>query len=503
MLKTGQEHLEALRDGRRVYIGRERIDDVTCHPAFKNTALTMAALFDMKADPSNRDVMAFEENGQWYSTHFLRATCQAHLQKRTAAHQKISAMTHGLIGRSFDHVASFVTGMAMKPDELDKGDAGAHGFGQNLVDYYHHLRENDIYAAYAVLPPQASRDPAFYQRQNLPVPTLRVVDETDDGVVVSGMKMLATAGVFCDELWIGNMQPLAPNQSKEAVTCAIRTNDPGVTLWSRQPFETNAANEFDAPLSYRYDETDSMVVCENVKVPWERVFVLDDPKLSREVYFDTPSHSFGNHQSGVRYLSKLRLLVGLCSRVAQATGADKVPAVRELLGDLAAQEASLAAMIAGQLHDFEHWPGGDAGYVCFNRRYVYAALSFCTQNNSKLVDTLRELCGGGVFQMPASSDVMLDADLGALFQQYWQTPQLDALDRMKLFKLAWDMVGSEFAGRHQQYEKFYAGAGFVVSDYSNRVAPWAEFDAIVDRLLDGYDVPNADELAERKKELMG
>ena len=503
MLKTGKQHLNGLRDGRRVYIGRERVDDVTAHPAFTNAAHTIAAMFDMKADPANRDVMAFEENGSWYSSYFLRATGQADLQKRTDAHLKISAMTHGLIGRSYDHVSSFVTGMAMNPDVLDRDDEGKHGFGQNLVNYYAHMRENDIYAAYAVLPPQAARDPAFYQRQNLPVPTLRIVDERDDGVVISGMKMLATAGVFCDELWIGNVQPLAPTQAKEAITCAVPVNDPGVTLWSRQPFEKNAANEFDAPLSYRYDETDSMVVCDNVLVPWEKIFVLDNPKLSRDIYFDTPSHCFGNHQSGVRYLSKLRLLVGLCSRVAQATGADKVPAVRELLGDLTAQEASLAAMIAGQLHDFENWPGGEHGYVCFNRRYMYAALRFCTQSNSKLVDTLRELCGGGVFQMPASVDVMTDPDLGALFAQYWQTPQLAAIDRMKLFKLAWDMVGSEFAGRHQQYEKFYAGAGFVVSDYSYRVAPWAEFDDVVDRLLAGYDVPSDIELEARRKELMG
>ena len=503
MLKTGKQHLEGLRDGRRVYVERERIDDVATHPAFKNAAHTIAAMFDMKADPANRDVMAFEENGSWFSTYFLRATCQADLQKRTDAHLKISAMTHGLIGRSYDHVSSFVTGMAMKPDVLDREDASARGFGRNLVNYYAHMRENYIYAAYAVLPPQAARDPAFYQRQNLPVPTLRIVDERDDGVIISGMKMLASAGVFCDELWIGNVQPLAQTQSKEAITCAVPVNDPGVTLWSRRPFEKNAASEFDAPLSYRYDESDSMVVCDNVKVPWEKIFVLDDTKLSRDIYFETASHCFGNHQSGVRYLSKLRLLVGLCSRITQATGADKVPAVRELLGDLAAQEAGLAAMIAGQLHDFERWPGGNSGYVCFNRRYMYAALSFCTQNNSKLVDTLRELCGGGVFQMPASVDVMQNPDLKELFQQYWQTPQLEALDRMKLFKLAWDMVGSEFAGRQQQYEKFYAGAGFVVSDYSYRVAPWYELDTVVDRLLAGYDVPNAQELDERRKELMG
>ena len=65
------------------------------------------------------------------------------------------------------------------------------------------------------------------------------------------------------------------------------------------------------------------------------------------------------------------------------------------------------------------------------------------------------------------------------------------------------MVGSEFAGRHQQYEKFYAGASFIIRNHNYREAPWDDFDAVVDGLLDGYDVPTAQELEERKRELMG
>lgn len=500
MLKSGKEHLEGIRDGRVIYIGGERVEDVTIHPAFKNAALTIAAMYDMKADESIRETMAFQENGEWYSMYYLRPTSREDLHKRMQAHQKIADMTYGMIGRSYDHVSSFVTGMSMKPDVFDDGQ---RGFGDNLINYYRHMRENDIYATYAVLPPQAARNPEFYEKQNLPVPTLRVVEEKDDGIIISGMKMLATAGVFCDEIWIGNLLPLAPNQSKEAVTCTIKVNDPGVTLWSRQPIEKNARNEFDMPLTYRYDETDSMVMCDNVKVPWERVFVLDDPDRARGIYIETPGHCFGNHQANVRFLSKLRLLVGLCSRVTQSTGANQIPAVRETLGDLAAQEACLAAMIAGQIQDYEDWPGGDEGYVCFNRRYMYAALNFCTQNYSIFVDKLRELCGGGVFQMPASVDIMLNDTLREDFEKYWLTPQMDALERTKLFKLAWDLVGSEFAGRHQQYEKFYAGASFIIRNHCYREAPWDQFDGIVDGIMDGYDIPTSEELETRKKELAG
>jgi 4-hydroxyphenylacetate 3-monooxygenase len=89
--------------------------------------------------------------------------------------------------------------------------------------------------------------------------------------------------------------------------------------------------------------------------------------------------------------------------------------------------------------------------------------------------------------MPANVSVMNDPDLARHFQTFWQTPQCDALTRMKLFKLAWDMVGSEFAGRHQQYEKFYAGASFIIRNHSFRETDWAAFNKIVEDLMASYD----------------
>ena len=224
--------------------------------------------------------------------------------------------------------------------------------------YYRHIRDNDIYVVYAVVPPQAARNPEFYHKQNIPVPTLRVVREEDDGVVISGMKMLATGALYANEIWIGNVIPLAPDQKKEAITCAVPCNAAGLTLWSRKPAALGATSEFDSPLAWRYDESDSMVLCDDVKVPWEKVFVHDDALLSRDIYIKTPSHCFGNHQSNVRYWSKMRLLLGLCSKIAQATGADQVPAVRETLGKMAAVESTIGGLVHGQINACEQLAGG-------------------------------------------------------------------------------------------------------------------------------------------------
>ena len=488
MLRSGKEHLESLRDGRVVYIGSERVDDVTRHPAFRNAAGTVAGLYDLKADPANRCDLTYEEDGGRHSIYFMRPRTRDDLQRRMVGHRRIADFTYGMFGRSPDHVASFITGMAMKVEELKP----PCGHPDNLLRYYRYARDNDLYTVYAVLPPQAARDPAFYQRQNLPVPTLRVVHEDDDGVVISGMKMLATGALFANEIWIGNVIPLAPEQKKEAITCAVPCNAPGLQLWSRKPSEADCTSEFDSPLAYRYDESDSMLLCDQVKVPWEQVFVHDDALLSREIYFKTPSHCFGNHQSNVRYWSKMRLLLGLCGKIAQATGADQIPAVKETLGRISAQEAMIAAMVHGQINAFEVWPDG---YVCFNRRMMYAALEWSTQNYSRFIDDLRELSGGGVFQMPDDISVLNNADLARDFRTYWHTPQCDAVTRMKLFKLAWDLIGSEFAGRHQQYEKFYAGAPFIVRGHSFRETDWASFLGIVERLMDSYDCERRDSAA--------
>ena len=425
MLKTGAQHLQSLRDGRVVYVGDERIDDVTTHPAFRNAARSVAAIYDMKADPANREAMTIEADGDRHSAYFLQARTQADLVKRFGAHKKIADLSYGLLGRSPDHVTSFVTGMSLKPEVF-----GA--YADNLTAYYRHMRDNDIYAAYAVVPPQAARNPEFYQRNSLPIPTLHVVREDADGVVISGMKMLATGAVLANEVWIGNLVPLAPDQLAQSITCAIPCNAPGLSLWSRKSFEQQAQTEFENPLAHRFDETDSMLLCDEVKVPWSRVFVHNDAILARNIYIQTAGHAYGNHQSNVRYLSKMQLIVGLASRVTQSSGADQVPAVRETLGRLAALEATLAGLIAGQLQSAEAFPTADS--LCPNRRFVYAALNWCTENNSAIIDQLREFCGGSVFQMPADISVLREPVLKQRFETYWASPQMPAVERMKLFK---------------------------------------------------------------------
>jgi 4-hydroxyphenylacetate 3-monooxygenase len=481
MLVSGRDKLERMRDGRLVYIGSEQVDDVTTHPAFRHGAQTIADLFARKA--AEPELYSYEENGERFSLYWLRCRTRDDLARRMRALKGLAESTYGLMGRSPDHVAGTLTGLAMNPSVLENLTPG---FGANLTRFYEYARREDIYLSYAVTPPSGLRSRDIFTGEKREDPSLQVVAEDDSGVTISGMKMLATGAVFADEIWVGNLTPIDADRGRESITCAVPVNAPGVSLWARRPYERYASHEADYPLSFRYDETDSVLVCSNVKVPWERVFLHNNGAMSRRIYIETPANCYANHQSNVRFWCKMGLIVGLASRICEANGMEKIPAVRETLGRLAALEATIGGLVNGQIQAWEEWP---QGYACPNRRIMYASLNWCQEHHTEIIDILRTLVGGLPLQMPASIDVLTDPALSDQFERWWATPSVDAVRRLKLYKLAWDLVGSEFAGRHMLYEKFYAGNAIIVRNQSDREAPWSRFHGIVDDLIDRIETP--------------
>src|SRR5690242_5122833 len=146
MLATGTQKLERMRDGRAVYIGAERVDDVTAHPAFRQGAQTVAELYDLKADPAKHDLFSYEDNGERYGLQWLRCRTRNDLVRRMRALKASADATYGFIGRSPEQVAGLITGLAMNPAVLERLHAG---FGDNLTRYWEHARRNDLYLCFA------------------------------------------------------------------------------------------------------------------------------------------------------------------------------------------------------------------------------------------------------------------------------------------------------------------------------------------------------------------
>ena len=188
--------------------------------------------------------------------------------------------------------------------------------------------------------------------------------------------MLATAAVLADEILFGNFQSLAagPGTLRRDV-CA-----PGGYAWIdpliAPSFAQLATSELDDPLAYRYDETDAVVHCDNVLVPWERVFTYNRVDMARAAFADTPAHILGNVQAHIRLLTKLRFILGVMKKVTDANGILSVPAVRDTLAEFAMYVAMVEGLVEAENARLESWPGG---YVAQDRQAMYATMAWTTR----------------------------------------------------------------------------------------------------------------------------
>jgi 4-hydroxyphenylacetate 3-monooxygenase len=191
----------------------------------------------------------------------------------------------------------------------------------------------------------------------------------------------------------------------------------------------------------------------------------------------------------VRYASKAHFLAALGRRIAEVNGVDKLPPVRTMLGEMASYCAMASGLVlaadAGCVHDAR-------GFVYPSPAYVYANSWLQATHYATLINYVRELAGGGVLQLPSSYLDFHNPEIAHDVTRFIRSPGVASVERTKLFKLAWDLVGSEFAGRHQQYELFYAGSRSVTTSLRAETAyDWASARVMLDRCLRSYDLPAA------------
>ena len=485
MVRTGQQYIDSLRDGRTVFLNGERVADVTEHPAFRESVRSIAGLYDLAAAPEHRDVMTFPSpaTGEPVNMAFLLPRSREDLAKRRRAHRLWAEATFGLMGRSPDHVPGFITGFALRPDLFARGGAR---FGDHVVHYHAHLRDRDLYASYVLIPPHVDRSKSAGEQRD-PSLYAGVAEERADGIVVTGAQMLGTGAAFSNEVFMSYIVPLKPGDEAHAIAIAVPANAPGLRMIVRRPYAETAPSVFDYPLSARFDETDALVVFDRVLVPWERVFIYKDVAITRAQFYDTPAHVLGNFQAQIRFAVKAEFLVGLVLRIAEAIGVESAPQTQTWLGEL----ASYAAMAEGLVVASETECVDDPrGFVAPNPRFLYANNWLQATYYQTMITYLREIAGGGLLQVPASFRDFQNPEVAADLHRYGRSATFDAVERTKLYKLAWDLVGSEFAGRHQQYELFYAGGrNQTTSVRAARAYDFTRGRAMVDRCLAGYDLP--------------
>lgn len=481
-MRSGKDYLAALRDDREIHLDGRRVDDVTDHPAFAPVARTVAELFDVAADPASDMRATCAETGTETNRMYLPPRSREDLAAFRHAAQTWARHTHGWMGRSPDHVAAFMGAFAAHPEAFAGADGG-RDLAANVAAYHRRMVRDQLYVSYAIIPPQVSRATTAHAWEGEFIQA-GVVEERAEGLVLRGAQMLATGAAVADEVLISCIKPLTEDDRDFAISVAVPVSTPGLKLYCRRGYAAAATSGYDYPLTTRYDETDALLVLDDVLVPWDRVFVDRDVAGLRRQFFDTGAHALGNWQAQIRLAVKLRFLAGLGRKIAAVNGVDRFPGVIEKLGEL----ACLAATVESGVLAAEHtaWEDGN-GLWRPGHRALYGAMGLQSEVYPRVLAILRDLAGGGVLQVPSTVEDLRNPATRGDIDRYVQSPGVAAVERIKLFKLVWDAVGSEFAGRHHQYEMFYAGAPFVVKGYAFRNYGFEEPLADVDAFLASYD----------------
>ena len=297
--------------------------------------------------------------------------------------------------------------------------------------------------------------------------------------------MLATGGVMANEVYVTSIQPLQPGDEKYAISAVVKMNAPGLKLLSRNSYEEKSDNVFDHPLANQFDENDAIVYFDDVKIPWDRVFINQDIEMCQKQFHGGQGrmHVYINYQAQVRLMIKLKFLMGIAKGISDVNGTSNFPQVREILGQLAAD----AQMIDAFVHSMEIKGGvNEGGYFLPDTSTLYSAQVLAQQLYPRLINQIRELAGGGVIMLPSSVHDFSNPELAKLIDKTQQSPTTDSKGRIKFFRLAWDALGSEFASRHTQYEMFYAGASFVTKGHCYRNYDWERSEGLVNTILDSY-----------------
>jgi 4-hydroxyphenylacetate 3-monooxygenase len=481
-MRTGESHLASLRDGRQIYLLGEVIDDVTLHPAFRNAVASGARLYEYQSDPKNLEKMTFlsPQTGDPVSRGWELPPTYAALVKRREALEAWAETHFGFMGRSPDHVASCISGMYMGAEVFQSFDPKR---AQALRDYYQYARDNDLFLTYVIINPQAERSKNPHQQTDNHL-TAHLCDQDSQGITVKGAKMLGTSAIMANEIFVTCIQPLAAGDEPYALSFAIPINTKGLKLLSRKSYELTAGSRFDYPLSHQFDENDAVLYFDEVKVPWERVFIAGNTEMCQKQFYQTPAHIYQNYQAQIRLNVKLRFLVGIGHMIASTNGIEKMPQVREILGQLAAE----AAMVDGLVHAMEVKGSPYGGYFIPDGNTLYTAQVLTQQLYPKVIQTLRELAGGSMIMLPSGIQDLIAPETADYSLRVQRSPVFAPEDRVKFFKMAWDAVGSEFASRHTQYEMFYAGAAFVTKAHAYRTYDWDRATDMVNRLLGSYDL---------------
>ena len=448
---SGAQFLERLdRTPREVWYGDKKITgSVSGHPEFKGVARSIAALYDMQLKPDLKGFMTYEspKTREPVGASFMQPHSKEEMTQRTRMMKAWADYSGGIMGRTADYLNSSIMAMAAAADFFGKD---GRDYASNIRGYYEHVRENDLLLTHTLINPQANRG-VGPSKQVDPFVAARVVEKTDEGVVIRGARMLATLPI-ADEILVFPSTVIRSGQDDVpySIAFALPVSARGLKFICRESFTSGSA--YDHPLASRFDEQDAVVIFDDVVVPWERVFVLEDPEKANRVNEATDAIVFMAHQATVREASKAEFIAGLATLVAETIGADQFPQVQEKISELLLIAETMKAFLGASEWNAKvnRWGLMTPDYVPIN-----SARNLWPRIAPTMASMLKQLGASGLMAIPPEE--ILASPARPDVDRYYQAKLADGEERIRLFKLAWDVAGSSFGGRQDLYERFFFG----------------------------------------------
>ncbi len=506
---TGKTYLESLRDGREIWIYGERVKDVTTHPAFRNTVRMIARLYDALHDPKHKDILTAptDTGGGTYTHRFYKATKNA--EELVGARDAIAEwarITYGWIGRSPDYKAAFLA-------TLGANDMYYAPYDENAREWYKKVQEEVSFVNHAIVNPPVDRDKPLDEVQDV---YMHVTKERDDGLIVSGAKVVATTSSLTHFNFIANNGALPIKTKPFAFVCMVPTGAPGVKLLCRPSYEYMSAamgTPFDYPLSSRMDENDSILVFKDVFVPYENVFAYGDIEKVNNFFPRSGFLPRFMFQGCTRLAVKLDFLAGLLLKAVEATGVKDFRGVQAQVGEVLAWRNCFWGLTDAMARTTTPWT---PGYVLPNLDYGLAYRVMASIAYPKIKEIIENTLASALIYLPSSALDFKVPELKPLLDQFVRgSNNYGAVDRVKLMKLMWDAIGTEFGGRHELYERNYFGnhesirfETLLVANVTGATKRYMGFaeQCMAEYDIDGWKVPdlvsNADVSAIMKKALV-
>jgi 4-hydroxyphenylacetate 3-monooxygenase len=447
---TGDEYVESLRDDREVFIYGERVKDVTTHPAFRNPVRMTARLYDALHDPARRDVLtAPTDTGSdgWTHPFFRTPRSVDDLVADQRAIAEWSRMSYGWMGRSPDYKASFLGTLGANADFYAP-------YADNARRWYRESQEKVLFWNHAIVHPPVDRNRPPDEVADV---YIRVEKETDAGLVVSGAKVVATGSALCHYNFIAHFG--LPIRKREfALVATVPMGSPGVKLICRPSYSAAAAatgTPFDYPLSSRLDENDTILVLDKVLVPWEDVFIYGSlGKVAMFAGYSGFSERFTFHGC-TRLAVKLEFIAGMLLKAVEITGTKDFRGVQSRIGEVLAWRNLFWALSDAAARNPTPWKNGA---LLPNPQYGMAYRWFMQIGYPRVKEIIQQDVASGLIYVNSSADDFRNPEVRPYLDRFLRGSDGSSAEaRVKLMKLLWDATGTEFGGRHELYERNYAG----------------------------------------------